>query len=171
MLIIFMAGFTYFLNSLFFRRIEKHDADRKREQRKHRWLSVYWDSVKGNNRQKQDELVSARSCRSVLHRLPLPRTTPTPLPKRILIQNKANQVWQARVNAHLTWLAYVIFTKLPQRLLCSSANLAAIRWLNDGLIFLIQLVTVDNQLTNFFIRRQLHRIFTSKLNHGVVRLM
>ncbi|WP_259682475.1 hypothetical protein [Lactiplantibacillus pentosus] len=36
MLIIFMAGFTYFLNSLFFRRIEKHDADRKSEQRKHR---------------------------------------------------------------------------------------------------------------------------------------
>ncbi|MDV2576034.1 hypothetical protein RYX41_04725 [Lactiplantibacillus plantarum] len=27
MLIVFMFGFTYFLNSLFFRRIEKHDRE------------------------------------------------------------------------------------------------------------------------------------------------
>ena len=37
MLIVFMFGFTYFLNSLFFRRIEKHDREqpKKREHQDH----------------------------------------------------------------------------------------------------------------------------------------
>ena len=37
MLIVFMFGFTYFLNSLFFRRIEKHDHEqtKKREHQDH----------------------------------------------------------------------------------------------------------------------------------------
>ena len=41
MLIVFMFGFTYFLNSLFFRRIEKHDREqtKKREKEKQTLLS------------------------------------------------------------------------------------------------------------------------------------
>ena len=31
MLIVFMFGFTYFLNSLFFRRIEKHDREQTKK--------------------------------------------------------------------------------------------------------------------------------------------
>lgn len=33
MLIVFMFGFTYFLNSLFFRRIEKHDHEQTKKTR------------------------------------------------------------------------------------------------------------------------------------------
>ena len=52
MLIVFMFGFTYFLNSLFFRRIEKHDREqtKKREHQDHHCLNAHVSTYYVKNR-------------------------------------------------------------------------------------------------------------------------